>query len=140
MRIPDGHREILEEYCRVFGTTPSSTICGYIVEDLWQALAARVNYEKLHFSNIYSRASTSVENNLLSLRRKRVRIFPMTLILLEIAQKHGLDHEKAVHSSWIGRRVRDMSKRIGSQLIGMHVASGSRKVFHRRNPDIPSRR
>ena len=26
MRIPHGHREILEEYCRVFGTTPSSTI------------------------------------------------------------------------------------------------------------------
>ena len=30
---------ILEEYCEVYGQTPSSTICGYIVEDLWQAPA-----------------------------------------------------------------------------------------------------
>ena len=85
MRIPDGHREILEEYCRVFGTTPSATICGYIVEDLWQALArTRVSITKNYIFLIYIVVlPQSVENNLLSLRRKGIRFFPMTSILLE---------------------------------------------------------
>lgn len=98
MRIPDGHREILEEYCRVFGTTPSSTICGYIVEDLWQALArTRVNYEKLHFSNIYSRASTKCGNQSSEPKKKRNTVLPDDFDPpREITQEFGLDHKLAV--------------------------------------------
>lgn len=98
MRIPDGHREILEEYCRVFGTTPSATICGYIVEDLWQALArTRDTYEKLHFSNIYSRASTLCGKQSSEPKKKKGTQIPDDFDPpREIAQKHGLDHEKAV--------------------------------------------
>jgi hypothetical protein len=98
MRIPDGHREILEEYCRVFGTTPSSTICGYIVEDLWQALArTRVNYEKLHFSNIYSRASTKCGKQSSEPKKKKGTQIPDDFDPpREIAEEHELNHEKAV--------------------------------------------
>ena len=67
MRIPDGHREILEEYCRVFGTTPSATICGYIVEDLWQTPQARVSITKNYIFLIYIVVlPQSVEMNLLA--------------------------------------------------------------------------
>ena len=54
-----------------------STLCGYIVEDLWQALArTRVNYEKLHFSNIYSRASTKCGNESSEPKKKRNTVLP----------------------------------------------------------------
>lgn len=98
MRIPDGHREILEEYCRVYGTTPSSTICGYIVDDLWQALArTRDTYEKLHFSNIYSRASTKCGKQSSEPKKKRNTVLPDDFDPpREITQEFGLDHKLAV--------------------------------------------
>lgn len=98
MRIPDGHREILEEYCRVYGTTPSSTICGYIVEDLWQALArTRDTYEKLHFSNIYSRASTKCGKQSSEPKKKKGTQIPDDFDPPRyISENHGIDHEKAI--------------------------------------------
>ena len=98
VRLPEQHHAILEEYCEVYGQTPSSTICGYIVEDLWQALArTRVNYEKLHFSNIYSRASTKCGKQSSEPKKKKGTQIPDDFDPpREIAEKHGLDHEKAV--------------------------------------------
>lgn len=98
MRIPDGHREILEEYCTVFGTTPSSTFCGYIVEDLWKALVrTRDTYEKLHFSNIYSRDSTNCGKQSSKSKKKKGTQIPDDFDPpRKIAEENELDHEKAV--------------------------------------------
>jgi hypothetical protein len=65
---------------------------------LWQALArTRVNYEKLHFSNIYSRASTDCGNQSSKPKKKRgTQISDDFDPPKEIAEKHELDHEKAV--------------------------------------------
>ncbi len=30
IRISKWHNDILQEYCRLYGTTPSAAICGYI--------------------------------------------------------------------------------------------------------------
>ena len=98
VRLPEKHHAILEEYCEVYGQTPSSTICGYIVEDLWQALArTRDTYEKLHFSNIYSRASTKCGKSSSKPTKKRATQIPDDFDPpTEIAERHGLDHKKAV--------------------------------------------
>ena len=82
MRIPDGHREILEEYCRVF-----QPHLPQFVDTLWRICGkpsrTRVNYEKLHFSNIYSRASTKCGKQSSEPKKKGIRFFPMISILQE---------------------------------------------------------
>ena len=106
------------------------------MEDLYKSLArTRVNYEKLHFSNIYSRASTKCGKQSSEPKKKRVRIFPMTFDPpREITQNHGLDHEKAVavFIDWAKEVI--MSKRIGPQLSEMDVAIGLRTSIPQTQP------
>ena len=104
VRLPEQHHAILEEYCEVYGQTPSSTICGYIVEDLWQALA-RTREVVVKFNNFtpnYSRSSQIAEKSSLkktpdNSKKKRAKPIPEDFDPpREISEAHGLDHAKAV--------------------------------------------
>ena len=104
VRLPEKHHAILEEYCEVYGQTPSSTICGYIVEDLWQALA-RTREVVVKFNNFtpnYSPNTQIVEESLSkkarsNSKKKRAKQIPEDFDPpREISEAHGLDHEKAV--------------------------------------------
>ena len=104
VRLPEQHHAILEEYCEVYGQTPSSTICGYIVEDLWQALA-RTREVVVKFNNFTPNNSPSsqiVEKSSLkktptSLKKKKAKPLPEDFNPpREIAERFGLDHERAV--------------------------------------------
>ena len=100
VRLPEQHHAILEEYCEVYGQTPSSTICGYIVEDLWQALA-RTREVVVKFNNFtpnYSPVTQIAEKSLSKKARSnsKKKIPEDFDPPREISETHGLDHEKAV--------------------------------------------
>jgi hypothetical protein len=108
VRIPKEYKSILDEYCDTFGTTIQATlfaaICGHIVEDLWQALA-RTREVVVKFNNFTpnnSPVSQIVEKSSLkktptSLKKKKAKPLPEDFNPpREIAERFGLDHERAV--------------------------------------------
>ena len=58
LRIPKWHRDILEEYCKIYGTNPSAAICGYITEVLGRFLVkslTRADILSKNINNIYNK-------------------------------------------------------------------------------------
>ena len=108
VRIPKEYKSILDEYCDTFGTTIQATlfaaICGHIAADLWNALArTREVVVKLNnFTPNYSPPSQNSEKSSLkktpsSSKKKKAKPLPKDFNPpREIAERFGLDHERAV--------------------------------------------
>ena len=57
LRIPKWHRDVLEEYCKLYGTSQSAALCGYIVEVCWMFLVKsppRADILSKNINNIYN--------------------------------------------------------------------------------------
>ena len=124
VRLPEQHHAILEEYCEVYGQTPSSTICGYIVEVLWQALA-RTREVVVKFNNFTpnnSPVSQIVEKSSLkktptSSKKKKAKPLPEDFDPpREISEAHGLDHESGGRVHGLGVIQGTYLCRLGSLL------------------------
>ena len=108
VRIPKEYKSILDEYCDTFGTTIQATlfaaICGHIAADLWNALArTREVVVKLNnFTPNYSPPSQNSEKSSLkktpgNSKKKKAKPLPKDFNPpREIAERFGLDHERAV--------------------------------------------
>ena len=96
LRISKWHREILEEYCKIYGSTQSAALCGCITSVLCKSLA-RMDILSKNINIIYSDDSTkSGKSNSKPRKKKGTTISDNFDPPKSITQEEGLNHELAV--------------------------------------------
>jgi hypothetical protein len=100
LRIPKWHRMLLEEYCKLYGTSQSAALCGYITDVCWMFLVKsppRADILSKNINNIYSADSTkSGKSNSKPRKKKGTTISDNFDPPKSITQEEGLNHELAV--------------------------------------------
>ena len=100
IRISKWHNDILQEYCRLYGTTPSAAICGYIWDVLGRFLVkslARADILSKNINNIYNaNCQKSGKSNSKHSENKSTPISDDFSPPRSIAEGEGLDHSIAV--------------------------------------------
>lgn len=100
IRISKWHNDILQEYCRLYGTTPSAAICGYIWDVLGRFLVkslARADILSKNINYIYNAdCQKSGKSNSKPQKKKTTRIPDNFSPPRSIAEGEGLDHSIAV--------------------------------------------
>ena len=100
LRIPKWHHDILKEYCRLYGTTPSAVISGYIWDVLGRFLVkslTRADILSKNINNIYSAdCQKKAKSNSKPRKKKTTPISDDFAPPRSIAEGEGLDHSIAV--------------------------------------------
>tara|TARA_R100001086_G_C11740733_1_gene232403 strand:- start:180 stop:647 length:468 start_codon:yes stop_codon:yes gene_type:complete len=100
LRIPKWHNDILQEYCRLYGTTPSAVFSGYIWDVLGRFLVkslARADILSKNINYIYNaNCQKSGKSNSKPRKKKTTKIPDDFSPPRSIAEGEGLDHSIAV--------------------------------------------
>ena len=100
LRIPKWHHDILQEYCRLYGTTPSAVISGYIWDVLGRFLVkslTRADILSKNINNIYSAdCQKKAKSNSNPRKKKSTPISEDFSPPRSIAEGEGLNHSIAV--------------------------------------------
>ena len=100
LRIPKLHNDILQEYCRLYGTTPSAALCGYIWDVLGRFLVKSLTRVDILSKNIninYSAESAkSGKSNSKPRKKKATAISDDFDPPKSITDEEGLNHKLAV--------------------------------------------
>tara|TARA_B100001093_G_scaffold258454_1_gene247149 strand:- start:1049 stop:1522 length:474 start_codon:yes stop_codon:yes gene_type:complete len=100
LRIPKLHHDILQEYCRLYGTTPSAALCGYIWDVLGRFLVKSLTRVDILSKNIninYSAESAkSGKSNSKPRKKKATAISDDFDPPKSITDEEGLNHKLAV--------------------------------------------
>ena len=100
LRIPKLHHDILQEYCKLYGTTPSAALCGYIWDVLGRFLVKSLTRADILSKNIninYSVESAKSGKSNSKPRRKKVTAIPDDFNPPEsITDEEELNHKLAV--------------------------------------------
>ena len=97
LRIPKWHRDILEEYCKLYGTSPSAAFCGYIWDVLGRFLVKSLTRADILSKNIniYSIPNTHTKNKN-SENEKHSTISENFSPPRSISEEFGIDHQLAL--------------------------------------------
>ena len=97
LRIPKWHRDILEEYCKIYGTNPSAAICGYITAVLGRFLVKSLTRADILSENINIYSLPNKNTKIGKLENETHSTIPENFSPPEtISEEFGIDHQQAL--------------------------------------------
>ena len=97
LRIPKWHRDILEEYCKIYGTNPSAAICGYITDVLGRFLVKSLTRADILSENINIYSIPNKNKKIGKSENETHSTIPENFSPPEtISEEFGIDHQQAL--------------------------------------------